>query len=81
MKKAFILLTAILIGINLAAFETVIKVDKNAWQTKQQADGYPVTLQTGEPVLPYVPVNVLIPFGQRYQNASIQLAPALWQKE
>ena len=76
MKKAFILLTAILIGINLAAFETVIKVDKNAWQTKQQADGYPVTLQTGEPVLPYVPVNVLIPFGQRYQNASIQLAPA-----
>ena len=76
MKKAFMLITAILIGINLAAYETVIKVDKNAWQTKQLVDVYPVTLQTGEPVLPYVPVNVLLPFGQRYQNASIQLSQA-----
>ena len=76
MKKTFILCSAVLLCLSLAAWETEIKINPYAWQNTKQVKELPVTITAGEPVLPFMTVNVLLPFGHKYQNASVQLTAA-----
>ncbi|MEN6445260.1 MAG: C25 family cysteine peptidase [Candidatus Cloacimonas sp.] len=76
MKKALILISVLLVGINLSAFDTIINIDPYAWQNKQGADAFPVTLTTGEPILPFVPVNILLPFGNKYLSSEVSISKA-----
>jgi len=55
----------------LGALQIELNVDSSAWQTKNSA--YPVLLNPGQPMLPYYPVNILLPFGEVYEDASISL--------
>ena len=76
MKKVLVLGSAILICLSLAAFNTEINIDPFAWQNKKPAEELPVTINPGEPVLPFTPVNILLPFGHRYLNSTVQLSTA-----
>ena len=76
MKKVFILYSTILFCLSLAAFETEIKIAPFAWQNKKTAEELPVTINPEEPVLPFIPVNILLPYGHRYLNSTVQLSTA-----
>ncbi|MDD3606997.1 MAG: C25 family cysteine peptidase, partial [Candidatus Cloacimonas acidaminovorans] len=76
MKKPLVLGSVILLCLSLAAFNTEINIDPFAWQNKKPAEELPVTINPGEPVLPFTPVNILLPFGHRYLNSTVQLSTA-----
>ncbi|HNZ89261.1 MAG TPA: C25 family cysteine peptidase, partial [Candidatus Cloacimonas acidaminovorans] len=76
MKKVLVLGSTILICLSLAAFNTEINIDPFAWQNKKPAEELPVTINPGEPILPFTPVNILLPFGHRYLNSTVQLSTA-----
>jgi hypothetical protein len=64
----------LLVMISLGALEIKINVDPAAWQMKDSDRQLPVTLTPGQPMLPYIPLKVLLPFGHRYQAAELNFA-------
>lgn len=78
MKKMLMLLSAILFLQALAAYQTVIAIDPNGWNNNRTEATKPVILEPGQPMLPYLPVSILLPFGETYLDAQISLtAPQL----
>jgi len=69
MRKTFIALALMLLSLALAAVELNVDIAPYM-QAKNDAD-YPLLLKPGEPMLPYYPLRVLLPFGQKFDSAEI----------
>lgn len=77
MRKTILCLSLLLVALGLGAFQVKINVDPASWQKGAQTEELPLILQPGEPMLPYLPVKVLLPFGHRYTNADLSFAKAV----
>ena len=76
MRKIVLSLSLLLIALGWGATQLKIQINPTAWQKGSQTEELPVILQPGQPMLPYVPVRVLLPFGHRYSAAELEFSPA-----
>ncbi|MDD4310527.1 MAG: C25 family cysteine peptidase, partial [Candidatus Cloacimonetes bacterium] len=74
MKKATALIAACFLSLSLFAFSTSLDIDPQGWQNSSRATQENVILQPGMPMLPFIPVRILLPFGEVYQNAELSLS-------
>lgn len=81
MKKVIVCLTLLLCLISLAAYETTLKIDPSGWQKTGSEQQLPVTIKAGEPMMPFVPVKILLPFGHKYSGAQITFDKAALSSE
>lgn len=72
MRKTKLILGLLLVALGLGATQLKIQISPSAWQKNSQPEELPVILQPGQPMLPYVPVRVLLPFGHSYQTAHLE---------
>lgn len=74
MKK--IVLTALVLSIMacLSALNVSIGIDPNGWHTPKSSHNSSIILEPGSPMLPYIPVSVLIPFGEKVESVSVSLS-------
>lgn len=72
MRNYLITLALILLCGAVFGMKTELSIDVNQWQ-KKTAD-YPLLLTPGQPLLPYYPVMILLPFGEDYRSANVELS-------
>lgn len=72
MRKQLLIIAFVLLCAGLSALRIELNVDAAAWQAK--SPNYPVLLNPGEPMLPYYPVRILLPYGESYEGAEISLS-------
>ncbi len=81
MKKLTALIgLTLLCGISLALTLNV-SVDPSAWDGSLRGQPTAPLLEPGVPALNYYPVRVLIPFGEKVLNVSVQSSPYLLQRD
>ncbi|MCB5267833.1 MAG: C25 family cysteine peptidase [Candidatus Cloacimonetes bacterium] len=71
MRKLIVALTLMLIFTALIAVE--IKLDVAPFMQAKNSLQYPKMIKAAEPMLPYYPVRVLLPFGETMDSASISI--------
>ncbi len=71
-----LILGAAWLFLSLAAVQTSGTIDINGWRGSLRSSEQPVLLNPGEPMLPYLTVNILLPFGESYENAICSLSPS-----
>jgi len=72
MKKMILIMGTVLLFLNLGAYTGQGTIDPNGWRNNSRSHSLPVTLTPGEPKLPYLTLNVLLPFGESYTGADFQ---------
>jgi len=68
-----ILITLALISLCAVALGLNLRVDISSYSQAANSDDYPKMLTAGSPMLPYFPLKVLLPFGEKYEAAEIIL--------
>jgi hypothetical protein len=68
-----ILITLALISLCAVALGLNLRVDISSYSQAANSDDYPKMLTAGSPMLPYFPLKVLLPFGEKYEAAEINL--------
>ncbi|MDY0151988.1 MAG: C25 family cysteine peptidase, partial [Candidatus Cloacimonas sp.] len=79
MKKMLLTLLTILLLQALAAYQTVIQIDPNGWNNSRSGANEHVILTPGQPMLPFIPVGILLPFGEKYQDAVVTISASRLQ--
>ncbi len=71
MKRLILLICLILSSLTAFALQIEGSIDTSRWQDKAL---YPVDIsQPGAPALPFYPIRVILPFGEKLQSAEISL--------
>lgn len=75
----------VLIGMSLIACMNVIAlsitINPQAWDRSRSVGQDYVILEPGMPKMPYLPVAVLLPFGEKYQDSYVQFGTSSLQAE
>ncbi|MDZ4181486.1 MAG: hypothetical protein U1B83_01320, partial [Candidatus Cloacimonadaceae bacterium] len=74
MKLGLILITLALLCTALTAVNLSLDIPTHLWNAKSGTQSLPAILEPGAPMLPYYPIRVLLPFGERLESVSIELS-------
>ncbi|MDP3115446.1 MAG: C25 family cysteine peptidase [Candidatus Cloacimonadaceae bacterium] len=74
MKQLMIIATISIIYGSLAAVNLSFDIAPHLWNQKNGSEALPVILEPGAPMLPYYPIRVLLPFGERVESLSIDFS-------
>lgn len=65
--------------LNAIALSVTIEINPQGWEQSRNGAQHHVILEPGMPMLPFVPVGVLLPFGERYAGEQVDLSQARLQ--
>ncbi|MDZ4121749.1 MAG: C25 family cysteine peptidase, partial [Candidatus Cloacimonadaceae bacterium] len=71
-KTVLIVLMMVLFGA-LTALNLSISIDPQAWDMNTRGQNQPLIMEAGNPMLPFYPVQVLVPFGHEVESVSVEL--------
>ncbi len=74
MKRTSFILMVLLCLSSLAGLSIQLEVNPHAWDMKTRGQSLPLIMEPGNPELPFYPVQVLIPFGEKVESVSVQLS-------
>ncbi len=81
MKRITFIGILLIVWIQIAALSVRVEINPQAWDRNVRGNGAAVILEPGMPMLPYLPVAVLIPFGEKYQSGEVRLGNSVLQAD
>lgn len=74
MKKIVLITLWLSLIACLTAIEISVEIDPYGWQKDRSTNNSSIMIEPGSPMLPYIPVSVLIPFGEKVESVSVSLS-------
>ncbi|MBW6514097.1 MAG: VCBS repeat-containing protein [Candidatus Syntrophosphaera sp.] len=80
MKKLLVMIGLLALGAAAFALSLDLSIDANGWQGQYRGSQTAPLLEPGVPALNYLPVRVLIPFGERIESVGVILSEPQLQR-
>ncbi|PKN71906.1 MAG: gingipain R [Candidatus Cloacimonetes bacterium HGW-Cloacimonetes-3] len=73
MKRIALIGISLIACLNAIALSITIDINPQGWETTRSGKPNHVILEPGMPMLPYLPVGILLPFGEKYVSEQVSM--------
>ncbi|MDD2229051.1 MAG: C25 family cysteine peptidase [Candidatus Cloacimonetes bacterium] len=80
-KRIIITALALFAWLNIVAIDISIDINPQNWQNAIRGEQGAILLEAGQPMLPYLPIRVLLPFGEKLEGFQISYSDSRLQAE
>ena len=80
-KRITITALVLFAWLNIIAIDISIDINPQNWQNAMRGENKAIMLEAGQPMVPYLPVKVLLPFGEKLEGFQISYSDSRLQAE